>query len=393
MTEFVVLLSVAAIAGTVLRRLPIPPAVVLAVVGLLAGLAFGPLHIDLSPRLLLFVILPGLLFEAAFNLRGDILRTNLAVAITLATGGVLVTTVVAGLLGHWVLGLSIPLALIFGAVVSPTDPVSVLAVFRRLGVPSRLANLVEAESLFNDGTGAVLFTVAVAAAGAGGLSLGSGALELLRLAGGGCALGLAIGFVLSRVTIHIDDVQVEITLTAVAAYGGYLLADSLGTSGILCVVMAGLVLGNYGRPRGMSARTQHEVGVFWDYVTFLLNTAVFLIIGLDVPRADLLQVIWLILPSALVVLLARAVSVYGLLALLRPFHRSVGWRWQHLITWSGLRGAVAIALLLTLTGSSFARLRGLVYGTVLLSLVVQGTTMGPLAGRLLHRRMGPPAVD
>ncbi|MGH7921126.1 MAG: cation:proton antiporter, partial [Candidatus Dormibacteraceae bacterium] len=277
----------------------------------------------------------------------------------------------------------------------PTDQVAVLAVFRRLGVPERLANLIEAESLLNDGTGAVVFVIAVAAAGSTGLQVGPGLVDLVRLAAGGVAIGLAVGFVLSRITMRIDDVQVELTLTAVAAYGSYLVADLVGASGILAVVCAGLVLGNYGRPRGMSERTQQQVRTVWDYATFLLETAAFLIIGLDVPKKDLLDAAWLVLPAAVIVLLARSVAVYALLLVLRPFGRSVPLRWQHLVAWSGLRGVVAVALLLTLQGPRYGEIRGVVYGVVLLSIVVQGVTMSPMARVLLRpdERRRPGAED
>lgn len=386
--EFVVLLGIAAVAGTALRRLPVPSSVVLALIGLAGGLVLGPVDLGLSPDVLLFVLLPGLLFDASFNLRWEVLRGNLAAAIALATVGVVLTTVVTAFLGHLALGLAAPLALVLGAVLTPTDPVAVLSILRRLGVPERLANLIEAESLLNDGTGAVVFVVALAATGSGGLAPASAVLDVVRLAGGGVVVGLAVGFVLSRVTMRVDDVQVELTLTGVAAYGSYLVADVLGASGILAVVCAGLVLGNYGRPRGMSLGTQERLRSAWEYVVFLLETAAFLVIGLDVPRQDLVGAGWLLLPTAAIVLLARAVAVYGLLGFLRPFRRSVPLRWQHLVTWSGLRGVVAVALLLTLRGPQFAEVRGLVYGVVLLSIVVQGLTVSPLARVLLppHER-------
>ena len=267
------------------------------------------------------------------------------------------------------------------------------AVFRRIGVPSRLIDLVESEALLNDGTGAIVFAIALAATQGGRLDLGPAVLTFLQLGLGGCALGVAIGLLLSLVTTRIDDPQVEITLTGIAAYGGYLLADHLHVSSILCVVCAGLVLGNVGRPRAMSERTQAAIDVFWDYVSFLLNTAVFILIGLDVPWDALIRVWPLVLAAGAILLIARAVSVYPLLLLLRPFGRRINLRWQHLMVWSGLRGAVALALLLSLQTSgpaAYQSLRGLVYGVVLISIVIQGLTMGPLARALLPHRPGHP---
>jgi CPA1 family monovalent cation:H+ antiporter len=383
---FVALLMVAAAIGVLVQRVPVPYVSALAVVGLGAGLTgiVQPFH--LTPKLILFVLVPGLLFEAAFNVKWRHLRDNLAAVIALATLGVLVTTAVAGLLGRVTLGLSLPAAILFGAVVSPTDPVAVIGVFRRLGVPSRLANLIEGESLLNDGTGIAIFAISLAAIKSGQFDLGPAALDFVRLAGGGCLLGVGIGFLASLVTLRIDDAQIEITLTAIAAYGGYLLAESVQVSGILAVVCAGLVMGNYGRPRGMSARTQAAVLTFWDYVAFLLNSAVFVLIGVDVPWRDLVAHWPLALAGAGIVLLARAVTVYPLLALLRPLGRAVNLRWQHLIVWSGLRGAIALALLLSLQSeqpAEFAAIRGPIYGVVLLTILVQGVTIGPLTRLLL----------
>jgi CPA1 family monovalent cation:H+ antiporter len=261
----------------------------------------------------------------------------------------------------------------------------VVAVFRRLGIPARLTNLIESESLLNDGTGVVLFTVALAATESGTLGLGGAAWEFLRLAAGGLGLGLLVGLLLSFVTSRIDDFPVEITLTGIGAYGSYLLAESFHLSGILAVVAAGLVLGNLGKPRAMSARTQEAVNLFWDYVAFLLNSVVFLLVGLDVPWAEVRTELGVIVAAALIALLARAVAVYLVLGLLHPLPWRISPRWQHLVVWSGLRGAIAVALALSLTerSSAFNSVRALVYGVVLLSILVQGTTIGPLARLLL----------
>jgi monovalent cation:H+ antiporter, CPA1 family len=388
----VIVLAIAVVTAILTRRLPVPYVVTLALVGVAAGALVrgGPIH--LSHELILLILLPGLLFEGAFNLRWSHLRANLAAVLALATLGVFLTTGVAGLLAHYTLGVSLAAAMVFGAIVAPTDPVAVIAVLRRLGVPSRLTNLIEAESLLNDGTGVVVFGIALALlAGDGTFSAAAAVLQFVRLSVGGLALGLLAGLGLSLVTRRIDDPQVEISLTVLAAYGGYLLAEELGVSGILAVVGAGLVIGNYGRPRGMSERTQAAATSFWDAISFLLNSVIFLLIGVDLPLTSVLGRAGLVLAAFLIVTLARAVAVHGLLLLLRPFGRAVNQRWQVLISWSGLRGAVAIALLLSLDNGNpeLAEIKPIAYGVVLLSIVVQGSTIGPVAGRLLpHRPRG-----
>lgn len=203
-----------------------------------------------------------------------------------------------------------------------------------------------------------------------------------------------MGFGLSLFTRFVESPQIELTLTLLAAYGSYLLGDTLHVSGILAVVGAALVLGNYGLPRGMSERTQAVVGGFWEYVAFLLNSVIFLLIGLDLPVYSVLAEGWVILAGFGLVLVARALAVYGLLLLLRPFGRAINLRWQTLAVWSGLRGAVAVALLLSLSekGGALSSIKPLAYGVVLLSILIQGATIGPLT-RLLLPHSGPQRAD
>ena len=338
----------AAAVSLLVKVVPIPYVSALAIAGLIAAPFLGANPVPLTETLVLFVLLPGLLFEAAFNLRWPELRGNLVAVVALATVGVVLTTAVVALLGHAALGLTIPLAIMFGAMVAPTDPVAVAGVLRKTGIPDRLLNLVEGESLLNDGTGVILFTVALAANGPGSHATVVGAAaDFLRLAAGGLVLGLVVGFGLSLLTSRIDDFQVEMTLTAIAAYGGYLLAERLHVSGILAVVAAGIVTGNYARPYGMSERTRRAVDQTWDYVAFALNSSVFLLIGLNVPREELLDYGWVVAGAAAIALLARAAAIYLLLGLLHLARSGVSVRWQHLMVWSGLRGAIALALALS----------------------------------------------
>lgn len=384
---FVVLLMVAAAVAVLVKLVPIPYVTALALIGAAAGgILHGPPSLHLTRSFILFVLLPGLLFEAGFNLEWRRLRDNLPVILVLATVGVLLTAGLIAVIGHVVLGLALPLAFLLGAMVAATDPVAVIAMFRRLGVPARLATIVEAESLVNDGTGVVLFTIALGIALSGTFLPIGASVQFLQLTLGGLALGLAIGFVLSRLTMRVDDPQVEITFTAIAAYGSYLLGEAVHVSGLLAVVAAAVVMGNYGRTKGMSERTQVAVSTFWDYVAFLLNSVVFLLVGLELPWTSILDHGWAVLAAAGITLVARAAAVYGVFAVLRPLGGKLAWRWQHLIVWGGLRGTVAIALALSLGeqgGSEFPDLRTLVYGVVLLSITVQGLTIGPLSRALL----------
>lgn len=393
---FVVLLLVGSAVAVIVRFVPVPYESILAVTGLVAGIAVGPGELpNAGGDLILFVLLPGLLFDAAFRLDWTLLRQNLPAVAALATAGVGVTTLVVGLLGHWALGLAVPFAILFGAMVAPTDPVSVTALLQKLGMPDRLLNLFQAESLVNDGTGVVVFTIALAATAAGAVAPASIALDFVRLAGGGIVVGLAVGFAVSLVTSRIDDVRVELSLTAVAAYGGYLLGDLVHVSGILVVVLAAIVTGNVGRPRGMSERTQQAVDIFWDYTSFVLNTVTFALIGLAVPLNQLVADPVAIAVGVAVALVARAVSVYLLLPPLWPLRQRVPLRWQHLLVWGGLRGAVATALALSLVGrgDSYDQVRALAYGVVLTSILLQGMTIGPVARALFRKSVSGQAND
>jgi CPA1 family monovalent cation:H+ antiporter len=388
---FVVLLMVAAAAAVLVKLIPVPYVTALAIIGAVSGIFLHLQGALLSRSLILFVLLPGLLFEAAFNLDWRRLRADLVSVVTLATAGVVLTAGLIALLGHLALGLPFAVAFLFGAMVAPTDPVAVIAVFRKLRVPDRLAMIVDAESLLNDGTGVVLYGIALATVLTGQFQPLAAAGQFLWLSLGGLALGTLLGWGFSRLTMRIDDVQVEMTFTAIAAYGSYLLGEALHVSGILAVVAAALVLGNYGRRRGMSERTQHAVHDFWGYVAFVLNSLVFLLIGLELPWTSAIAQGLAVVAAAGCVLLARAIAVYGVLGLIWPLKARVAWRWQHLMVWSGMRGAVAIALALSLseqTGAQFVNLRTLVYGVVLLSIVIQGLTIAPLSRFLIRPTPG-----
>ena len=385
MTALVAVLALAALVSITAQRTLVPWVTQLAIAGAIVGVVLHDRLPPVDPALILFVFLPGLLFEAAFNLEWRELRRNAVAVLLLATVGVALTTVLSAGLVHVVLAVELPAAILFGAAVAATDPVAVVATFRRLGVPARMRNLIEAESLLNDGTGVVLFSVALAVTTSHSLSASTVALDLLRLTGGGVALGAVIGVGVSRLTGFIDEPQVELTLTALAAYGGYLAGDALHVSGILCVVTAGAVIGNYGRSHHMSARTRDAVEVVWDYVAFVLNSAVFVLIGAAVPLRLLWAQLPLVVAGAAIVLLARAVTVYALLNLIRRVTRTPA-AWQHLLVWGGLRGAVAVALVLSLPASlpQADTIRALVYGVVLGTIVVQGSTIVPLTRRLLR---------
>jgi CPA1 family monovalent cation:H+ antiporter len=373
------LLLVVSIVAILVRRFRIPYTVALVVAGLALSFREGA-GIELTPELILTLLLPPLVFEAALHIRLVELRRQMGLIALLAVPGVVLNMLVVGGVLSVGAGLPIGLAFIFGALIAATDPVSVVAIFRRLGAPKRLEVLLESESLFNDGTAIVLFSLAIEAVRLGQFSLFAAVTDFVRVAGGGILVGLALGWLISRLVSQVDDYLVETTLTTVLAFGSYLIAEQFHMSGVLAVVAAGLMSGNLGE-REMSPTTRIMLTNFWEYVAFLANSAVFLLIGLRLEIVALISRWQLILWAIAAVLVGRAISVYGLTRL----DRSLPKAWRHVLFWGGLRGAIALALALSLPENldgSRETVIVMAYGVVLFSLVAQGMTMNPLLRRV-----------
>ncbi len=382
-TLIIGLLLTASLVAIAVRRFRIPYTVALVVVGLLITFR-SPLEFELTPELILALFLPPLVFEAAFHLNITELRRNLSAIILLAVPGVILTTLIVGGILALVTPVGLPLAMVFGALIAATDPIAVVALFRKLGVPKRLAVLVEAESLFNDGTAIVTFNLMLAIALTSHFDLVGSILEFFQVAIGGIIVGLALGWIIAQLIERVDDYLIETTLTTVLAFGAYLLAERLHLSGVLAVVAAGLVNGNIG-PRGMSPTTRIVLFNFWEYVAFLANSLVFLLIGLKVNISALVvswqPVVWAILA----VLVARVIIVYGLSWVVNRVAEPVSTNWQHVLSWGGLRGAICLALVLSLPasfGSNRDLLQVMAVGVVLFTLLAQGTTIHFLIDKL-----------
>lgn len=382
-TLVIELLLVVSIVGVAVRQWRIPYTVALVVVGLILTY-LQPLHTFLTSQLILALFVPPLVFEAAFHLNLTELRRNMPVVLLLAVPGVILTTLIVGGLIAFGLPLGLPIALVFGALVSATDPVAVVAIFRELGIPKRLSVLVEGESLLNDGTAIVVFGLALSVALTGQFSLVESVFDFIRVSAGGVVIGLALGWAVSRLIARVDDYLIETTLTTVLAFGSYLLAEQLHFSGVLAVVAAGLINGNLGS-RGMSPTTRLVLFSFWEYVAFLANSLVFLLIGLEVNLSALATNLQTIVWAIVTVLAARVFVVYGLGWWTRKLDQPVPLAWQHVLAWGGLRGAISLALVLTLPaslGPDGELLRVMAFGVVLFTILVQGTTMRPLLKRL-----------
>ena len=399
--DLVFLLLLALLVIFLTRRLAIPYTLGLVAVGVLLSLLGVLPEVQLTPPLVLLVFLPALLFEGAWALSLHHLRENWRPIVFLAGPGVLLSLAVIGGVVHLVTGIDWATALLLGAILSPTDPVAVLGLFRQLRVQPRLAMIIEGESLFNDGVAGSLYQtllalVLLAADGQRISGVGSwlqGTLSFVIEAGGGVLLGVVSGWLISHLVKRIDEPLIETTITIVAAYGVYLLADTLTLSALMAVIGVGLVLGNYGRYVGMAERTRLAVDTFWGTLAFVANALIFLLVGVQINPVAFFSASSLEkgIPGiaalvVLVVLLARGVVVLLLAVLSRqrrmesPLPRS----WQVVIFWSGLRGALSLALVLALPTSIPARdvLLASTAAVVLFTLLVQGLSLRWVLTRL-----------
>ena len=389
--SLLLLLAVAAAVAVLSNRARLPYAIGLVLAGLLLGnlLTYPGPH--LSKGLLFLVVLPGLLFEAAYQMHfAEFWRARLSI-LTLAVPGLVVATFLTALMVSWGVNLYSPgsitfiEAMVFGALISATDPISVLAIFRTLGVDKRLAVIVEAESLFNDGTAIVIFGIVLAMATGSALSVGGAVVEFIRVAGLAVLVGGAVGAGISLLTRSLDDPMIEITLTVLSAYGAFIVADLLGLSGVIACVVAGLICGTWGARGGVDAAARSAVNAFWSYAAFLLNSFVFLLIGVEIKVTTLVHDLPQVLIGWVAINLARAVIVYGKYALMRVAGSSV-WpaSWAAVLTWGGLRGGLSMVLALSLPADFPHRelILHMTFGVVLLTLLVQGLTIKPLMRRV-----------
>jgi Na+/H+ antiporter len=405
-TELTVLVVLATVLLLIViaDRLDLPYPILLVLGGLGLGFAPGVPDVRLNPDIVLLVVLPPLLYSAAFFSSLRELRTNLRSISLLAIGLVLATMGVVAVVAHAVVpGMSWEAAFVLGAVVSPTDPVAATAILQRLSVPRRVVTVVEGESLINDATALVAYRVAVVAAVSGSFSLADAGGRFVLNVAGGAAIGLAVGWVVARLRRSIENPPVEMAISVSTAYFAYLPAEAAGVSGVIAAVTVGVYLG-WLAPRLISPSTRLQVYGVWEVTVFFLNSFLFVLIGLQLPAIlDSLSglgtgdlVLYAVAVSAAVILTRLlfspvvAVLPRFLFPRIRERDPYPPWQWVVLAAWCGMRGAVSLAAALALplttdAGTPFPDRDLIVFLTfcvILATLLIQGLSLPALIRRL-----------
>ncbi len=345
-------------------------------------------------KALLHGMLSFLLFAGAMHIKLEDLTGQKWAITILATAGVVASTFIVGGLTWFALGLlGIPASfihcLLFGALISPTDPVAVIGILKTVGVPKSLETKIAGESLFNDGMGVVVFLIILELAWGGGeITAGRVALLFIEEAFGGALLGLAIGVLAYRMLKRVDNYQVEVLITLALVMGGYSLADRIHTSGPIAIVVAGLLIGNQGRAFAMSETTRQRLDDFWELIDEILNALLFMLIGLEVLIMPFTRAILIAgLLAIVITLFARWVSVGGAVLFMLPF-RSFSRGAVNILTWGGLRGGISVALALSIPlVPERATIITITYIVVVFSIVLQGMTLDKLVEHVYPKEM------
>jgi monovalent cation:H+ antiporter, CPA1 family len=374
------LLLIAAVVAMLTRRLHLPYSAGLVVAGIVLAISPFEPKISLTRDLIFTVMLPPLLFEAALYIHLRELRRSFPIIVVLATLGLLFSAIVTAVGMHYLVNWPWLSALVFGALIAATDPVSVITIFKEAKGSRRLLVLIEAESLFNDGTAAVAFGVVLALSSGRQFTALEIASMLVTTIGGGVLCGGVVALGALLLAGRTEDHLVEITVTTVAAYGSFLLAERFGWSGVLATITAGLVLGNFKSFGSISDKGREALQAFWEYAAFIANSLIFLLIGMQEAHQNFAG-IWIPAVVAIaLVTLGRAIAIYPCCLAFSGSSLKVRMKHQHVLFWGGLRGAVALALALGLPSDIPQRqeIITISFAVVAFSVFVQGLTMAPL---------------
>lgn len=335
-------------------------------------------HSSVFQILIILVLLPALLGEASLNLPLDSIKRHKGPILYLAFGATLISYFLVTLFSHYILGLPIIVAFVLGSLMAATDPISVLATFKRIGVDKGLSTIVEGESIFNDGIAVVLFQISTLFLTSyiemGWLGIGEGFFMFLKYAIGGFLLGGIMGYIFSRITSLFDDFRLEVSFSIILFYGSYFIAEQLHISGVIAVAVSGIILGSYGRKVGMTEKVVESMENFWGVIVLIANSIIFFMLGLEINKVDFGSKWLAIILAIVIVLVARSISVYTSLALSK-----IPLKWKHTINWGGLRGSLAVALALSLPKDFPGRenLLALTFSIVIFSLTLQSLSIEP----------------
>jgi monovalent cation:H+ antiporter, CPA1 family len=376
------LLMIGAVVAMAVRRLNVPYTVGLMLTGIvLAVSSFPSDDIEITREMIFYIFLPPLIYEAAIHIKWRELLSDLPVILTLAVVGVLLSAGVTAAGMHYFAGWELQSAILFGILIAATDPVSVIATFREVGVQGRLRLLAGAESLFNNCLVVVAFSIALAFAMDGSMTASATVLTFVITVVGGIFSGLLVTGAMLVLAGHTDDHLVKILFTTVAAYGSFLLAEYFHVSGVLASLVAGLVTSNLG---AFTDKGRESVDSFWPFIAFIVSLLIFILIGIRVANQDSTN---LLIPTAIAILLmlvGKALAIYPLTALFLRSGLQVSFNHQHILFWGGLRGALALALALSLPPEVHQReaIVAVAFGLVAFSIFMQGLTIVPLLRKL-----------
>jgi CPA1 family monovalent cation:H+ antiporter len=395
----VVLLLVATLSAIIFKRIKIPYTIGLVFVGLILSAFCGKIpglevmqKLSLNHDIIMYVLLPALIFQASVTIDTKMLTKNLTPTMALAAPGLVLSTIITGLIMYWATPLEIGGAMLFGALISATDPVAVISLFEIVGAPKKLRILVDGESLFNDATAIVMFNIIknilVAGAALGVGTLISGSIDFAITFLGGLAVGAVIGFIMAQIILFADDdPMVEVALSTIVAYTAFIAADKyFEVSGVMAAMGAGIVINHYGLTR-FTPKVKQYLSQFWEFMAFVANSFIFLLLGFTediylIGTRSVSGVIQHIAWAVLAIQVARAVVVFGICPLLglRNKESKISWQYQLIMFWGGLRGAVPLALVFSLPEHipHRALIIEVTLGVVLFTLFVQGTTVKKL---------------